>query len=203
MLPADWEQGYANVWMGTTTENHLEACRRLPRLFAVPAVRYFASMEPLLGPIDATTLQLSRPPTGLGLPPGPGAYDALTGAWRPHAEPAEALTSLPRLDWVITGGESGPRARPTHPDWVRTLRDACLATGTAFFHKQWGAWRPDTDEPDSLNVPPDWHNRPDYTCIDLAGASGNNQVFFQRLPKKKAGRDLDGRTWNQVPGYHD
>ncbi|HEY6794049.1 MAG TPA: phage Gp37/Gp68 family protein [Kineosporiaceae bacterium] len=46
------------------------------------------------------------------------------------------------LHWVITGGESGPQARPCDPDWVRAIRDTCHATGTAFFHKQWGGTRP-------------------------------------------------------------
>ena len=42
------------------------------------------------------------------------------------------------LDLVIVGGESGPRARPMHPDWVRSLRDQCVAAGVAFHFKQWG-----------------------------------------------------------------
>jgi hypothetical protein len=46
------------------------------------------------------------------------------------------------LDWVITGGESGPGAHPCHPTWVRAIRDACTSAGVAFFHKQWGGPRP-------------------------------------------------------------
>lgn len=77
------------------------------------------------------------------------------------AEPL--LGPLPGLDlagigWVITGGESGPGHRPVDAQWVREIRDTCLASGTAFFHKQWGGPRP---------------------------TSG--------------GRDLDGRTWNDMP----
>ncbi|MER6765100.1 MULTISPECIES: DUF5131 family protein [Amycolatopsis] len=49
---------------------------------------------------------------------------------------------LDGIDWVITGGESGPRARPCDPDWVRDIRDACENAGVAFFHKQWGGIRP-------------------------------------------------------------
>lgn len=44
------------------------------------------------------------------------------------------------LDWVICGGESGPGARPMHPDWARTLRDQCQAAGVKFLFKQWGEW---------------------------------------------------------------
>src|SRR5262249_20568020 len=61
------------------------------------------------------------------------------------AEPL--LGSLPslqldHLQWVITGGESGPRHRTCDPDWVRDLRDRCQAAGVAFFHKQWGGRTP-------------------------------------------------------------
>jgi len=43
---------------------------------------------------------------------------------------------------VIAGGESGPGARPMHPDWARGLRDQCKAAGVAYFFKQWGRWAP-------------------------------------------------------------
>jgi len=49
---------------------------------------------------------------------------------------------LTGIDWVIVGGESGPGARPMHPDWVRDIRDQCLTQGNAFFFKQWGGLRP-------------------------------------------------------------
>jgi protein gp37 len=54
------------------------------------------------------------------------------------------LTSLQldHVDWVITGGESGPRHRPCSADWVRDLRDRCATSGVAFFHKQWGGRSP-------------------------------------------------------------
>ena len=48
----------------------------------------------------------------------------------------------PKLDWVIAGGESGPGARPSHPDWYRSLRDECAAAGVPFLFKQWGEWLP-------------------------------------------------------------
>lgn len=49
---------------------------------------------------------------------------------------------LSGIDWVIVGGESGPRARPLEIEWVRDVRDQCLEQGTAFFFKQWGGFRP-------------------------------------------------------------
>jgi protein gp37 len=54
----------------------------------------------------------------------------------------ETSLNLTNIDWVITGGESGPRARPCDPDWVRDIRDACGHAGAAFFHKQWGGRTP-------------------------------------------------------------
>jgi protein gp37 len=50
--------------------------------------------------------------------------------------------NLNGIDWVITGGESGPRARPIDPEWVRAIRDACTSAGVPFFHKQWGGRSP-------------------------------------------------------------
>lgn len=48
------------------------------------------------------------------------------------------------LDWVIVGGESGPGARPMPADWVRPIRDHCVARGVPFFFKQWGGVRKHT-----------------------------------------------------------
>lgn len=49
---------------------------------------------------------------------------------------------LDGIHWVIVGGESGPGARPMHPDWARAIRDRCLDAGVPFFFKQWGGARP-------------------------------------------------------------
>ena len=77
----------------------------------------------------------------------------------------------PRIDWVIAGGESGGHARPMHPSWVRGIRDQCVASGVAFHFKQWGEWR----------LEHDLHE------------------FAKRVGKKAAGRELDGRTWDEFP----
>ena len=60
----------------------------------------------------------------------------------PLLEPLGDL-DLDGVDWVIVGGESGPRARRMRPEWVRSVRDRCIATGIPFFFKQWGSWGPD------------------------------------------------------------
>ena len=99
-----------NVWLGVSVEDQARADERIPDLLATPAAVRFVSAEPLLGPVDLTWLK----PTINALSP----------------------INHPSLDWVIAGGESGPAARPMHPDWVRALRDQCAAAGTAFFYKQ-------------------------------------------------------------------
>ncbi len=99
------------------------------------------------------------------------------------------LPDPPRIDWVIAGGESGPRARPSHPDWFRSLRNDCVAAGVPFFFKQWGEWLPSDDVPSEQQESLELQNRD----ADVAG------VVVFRVGKKAAGRVLDGRTWDEVP----
>ena len=111
----------------------------------------------------------------------------------------------PHVDWVIVGGESGPNARPMHPDWVRSLRDQCQAAGVPFLFKQWGEWRepiPGEQFDTSLgNVskPPAFMVWRDGTahCFDSAKAIDPKTMI--RVGKKTAGRLLDGREWNGFP----
>lgn len=114
MLPADWADGYPNVWLGTTVENQEEADRRIPHLLAVPATIKFLSCEPLLGPIRFSDV------------PGFNRVSLSLRNW-----------------WVIAGGESGPKARPPMISWVRSLRDQCAIAGVPFHFKQWGEYTPD------------------------------------------------------------
>jgi protein gp37 len=111
MLPADWADGYRNVWLGTTVENQREAARRVPHLLAAPAVIHFLSCEPLLGPVEIQNFLIPTRNQG--------------------------TATFTKLDWVIAGGESGPSFRPAEPDWFRSLRDQCAANDIAFLFKQW------------------------------------------------------------------
>jgi protein gp37 len=86
------------------------------------------------------------------------------------------------LDHVIVGGETGPRARPMHPDWVRGIRDQCQAVGVPFFFKSWGEWLPQIVA--SL----------DHKTIRL-----DDQWYAVRFGKKIAGYLLDGREWRELP----
>lgn len=129
MLPFGWQDfGLPpNVWIGATICNQDEADRDITKLLAVPAAKRFLSMEPLLGAVDVTGEYLTAK---LGSYPFKSLSD----------EHRTKLIDL--LDWVIVGGESGPNARPMHPDWARSLRDQCEAAGVPFLFKQWGEWKP-------------------------------------------------------------
>ena len=158
-----------NVWLGVSVENQQWADIRIPALLDTPAVVRFLSCEPLLGPVD---LRVSS---------------FIGGDW------------LKGLHWAIVGGESGHGARPMHPDWARELRDQCVDAEIPFLFKQWGAWGPTrwigagTDGTGRIIYVPDSEvsARPDAHPIE------GRQL--ERMGKGKAGRVLDGRTWDEFP----
>ncbi|MES2972414.1 MAG: phage Gp37/Gp68 family protein [Pseudomonadota bacterium] len=129
----DWLAGRNNVWLGATVVNQGEADRDVPKLLDVQALVRFLSIEPILGPICLTELQ----------PPGESRtwIDALRGTASSLAGTGPTW-AVPRIDWVIVGGESGPGARPMHPTWAQQLRNECAAAGVPFLFKQWGEWLP-------------------------------------------------------------
>jgi protein gp37 len=134
------------IWLGVSTETQRWADIRIAALLDTPAVVRFISAEPLLGPIRLDPHWLDR---------APDLDSALPASRHGHPEGRS-------LNWVIVGGESGPKHRPVDLDWVRSLRDQCVVTRTAFFFKQVGGRSP-----------------------------------------KAGGRDLDGRTWDQMPDRID
>lgn len=178
-----------NVWLGATICNQAEADRDIPKLLDVPAAKRFLSIEPLLGPVDLTRLSPKL---------FAAKANALTGMWKWVEGPSRKET--PALDWVIVGGESGPQARPMHPDWVRALRDQCQTAGVPFFFKQWGEWAPRDQW--SYHV-----SMRKQTAIKFDGSPVSNDDApqdvgghrFEFVGKKSAGRLLDGREWNEVP----
>lgn len=157
-----------NVWLGVSTENQQWADIRIPALLDTPAAVRFVSAEPLLGPIDLIGQLCETCDANMEAPQCNACYRR----WR--VRPGRDN----RIDWVIVGGESGPGARPMHPDWVRSLRDQCQAGGVPFLFKQWGEYIPEV-------VP--------------APLSGLGIQSWRRVGKKAAGRELDGREWNQYP----
>jgi protein gp37 len=126
-----------NVWLGVSVEDQKWADIRIPALLDTPAAVRFLSCEPLLRPITLRREWLVPQATVCG-------YTGKTT--EDHAAAASVLRGFakqldPRaafVDWVIAGGESGPGARPMHPDWARSLRDQCAVAGIPFFLKQTG-----------------------------------------------------------------
>lgn len=117
-LPLDWNIGWPNVWLGVSAEDQDNADQRIPYLLRIPAAIRFVSCEPLLGPINLSKTLLSETSND--------SFNALF----------PRLTY--QLDWVIVGGESGPKSRAMHPDWARVIRDQCQDSLIPFFFKQWG-----------------------------------------------------------------
>lgn len=131
----------ANVWVGTSVEDQPRADERIPLLLQIPAKVRFLSCEPLLGELDLMDYM------------------------------AQMYGGFSRIDWVICGGESGPRSRPMRLEWARSMRDQCGLVDVPFFFKQWGEYAPTPDV---------------EGCMYRAG-------------KIKAGRLLDGREWSEFP----
>jgi protein gp37 len=105
-------------------------------------------------------------------------------------------------DWVIAGGESGPKARPMHPEWVRSIRDQCSAAGVPFLFKQWGEWAPRGRESEGLqNVDSVPRLRMTDRGADgsILGAKGGNDVWMQRSGKAFNGRLFYGAEHNGFP----
>ena len=159
MIPDRWSVAMPkNFWLGITVVNQAEADRDIPKLLMTlnVAVR-FLSMEPLLGPVDIQY-----------------AIDLMP--WQIGGGDAG-------LHWVIVGGESGPNARPMHPEWARSLRDQCAAAGAPFLFKQWGEFAP------------------------AKGYSGDKMIHYVfpdmyqmiRVGTKAAGRLLDGVQHDGYP----
>ena len=116
----------SNIWLGVSVEDQKAATLRVPALLETPAVVRFLSCEPLIAPVDLS--RISR---------GSAVIDSLRGDVCTLS--GEIYAACPAaIDWVICGGESGPNARPMHPDWARSLRDQCQPAGVPFFFKQWG-----------------------------------------------------------------
>lgn len=185
--PAGHRWPLPNVWLGTSVEDQHWADVRIPHLILTPASVRFLSCEPLLGPIS--------------------------------------LIPLRRIDWVIVGGESGPNARPMHPAWARRLRDECVYAGVPFLFKQWGEYLPAevVDDPRMSHGRAYTSHRGGRSAAVVrerpkgAFQSGRTRLMepgdvtigglmmldrdtvAERVGKHKAGRELDGCTWDEYP----
>lgn len=201
MLPHGWSGGWPNVWLGCTVVNQAEALRDMPKLVAVPARVRFLSMEPLLGPVDLTlddAVCLPCPNSaGMMMDPETGVYECCR---RCHYT---GIGDEWGIHLVIVGGESGPGARPMHPDWARSLRDQCNAAGVAFHFKQWGEWAPGASRQRRNSWVPGRLYEATTVFGNAAWIAAQNapwSYLLERVGKKAAGRLLDGRTWDEMPG---
>lgn len=194
-----------NVWLGVSVEDQATADLRIPLLLDTPAATRFVSVEPMLGPVNLTKIMgtacLASDGSCCGDRPWLDTLRGIQGCSRAGAYGFPLKMQMPRgLDWVIAGGESGPGARPLHPDWVRALRDRCAAARVPFFFKQWGAWLPTNMWAIGPGAPPvtaiDGYGNlvpPDVAPQDVGGQR------FSHVGKKAAGALLDGVMHREFP----
>lgn len=175
--PPPWP--LSNVWLGVSVEDQKWADIRVPALLGTPAAVRFLSCEPLLGPLDASE------------------YLTPDGCHTHMGEKFPTICQSPScgtaIDWAIVGGESGPGARPMHPDWARSLRDQCNAANVPFFFKQWGEWAPN-----GWRGIGNFHTQRERLVGKPLDDMGHHEVI-ERVGKKAAGRLLDGREWSEYP----
>lgn len=173
----DWP--WRNVWLGVSVEDQKTADERIPLLLETPAAVRWVSYEPALGEINFRCIKETCPDHD-------NYFDAIGG-----------IRSIrPCIDWVVAGGESGPSARPAHPDWFRQARDQCQAAHVPFFFKQWGEW---------LHVTQMNHVFSDseldrLTFKTICRDTGKGDLYF-RVGKKRAGALLDGTPWREFPAF--
>jgi protein gp37 len=176
-----------NVWLGVSAENQHWLEQRVPHLLETPAAKRWISAEPLLRPLDLEPFILPVPQWSNG--------------W---------LNNYPfdypkhRLDWVVAGGESGPGARPMHPDWARDLRDQCADAAVPFHFKQWGEHAPGEVAGDYLDAEKAakgltfFNERWDEAWSEPDGHCDDEPDVY-RIGKKRAGRKLDGQLHDGFP----
>ncbi len=219
-----------NVWLGATICNQPEADRDIPKLLNVPAAKRFLSIEPLLGPVNLRPINEDREVNEVDCLK-PDRWEQAIAAWRDSGDNwvedfedwfgvtlSDAPTGHmhPGIDWVIVGGESGPGARPMHPDWARSLRDQCAEAGVPFLFKQWGEFAEhDAGKPlrlvdaygeEAENILANIGDPTSFVHVDGRHWAQVDDVplgvrarLMLRVGKKSAGRLLDGRTWDGVP----
>jgi len=133
----------AHIWWGVSVEDQQSADERIPLLLLTPAAVRFVSVEPMVGTVDLTRyLGFTGDNGEVGLEERGWGYNSYSGGFIGKGED-DCYDPQCGLDWIICGGETGPDARPLHPDWVRSLRDQCQSAAVPFFFKSWGEWRGD------------------------------------------------------------
>ncbi|MDR3438995.1 phage Gp37/Gp68 family protein [Telmatospirillum sp.] len=213
-----------NAWFGVSVEDQAAADERIPDLLETPAALRWISAEPLLGQVDLIRIGYGEdtfddcgghPESDRGAVATGWWWDVTTGNfWSDNRnadgsrEGLELIGRYPRIDWIVAGGESGPHARPMHPDWARSLRDQCAATDVPFFFKQWGEYHPSAehdpdprrcgDTPEAIHVTGDREFRPGEQ-YRLIASKAPGWAGMCRIGKKAAGHLLDSKEHLEVP----
>lgn len=169
----DFEGPHPRIWLGVSIEDQAAADERIPLLLDTPAAVRWVSAEPLLGPVILNSCWIHES-CGYGNDDDPAMSHCFGCAGVSGYSELCAWPSK-KIDWVVVGGESGPNARPMHPDWARSLRDQCAVAGVPFLFKQWGEWAPS------------------------AAATSPANGLMARVGKKAAGRLLDGVQHDGYP----
>ena len=174
-----------NVWLLTSVSDQQTADAMIPPLLQCRnlAPVLGLSMEPLVGPVNIWSKL------------GPCVWSGR------DQETARGI------DWVIVGGESGHGARPMHPQWAIDIRNQCQAAGVPFFYKQWGEWAPYYDVGAPFTEQEILGDKMAWVAIDGRWTTdqikpddfGDGTVLMSRVGKDAAGRELDGRTWDEFP----
>lgn len=174
-LPHDWP--WPNAWLGFTAENQARFDERSIYAERIPAALWFVSSEPLLGRIDMT--------------------ERLGIRWNREARQFERLKDS-CIGWVIAGGETGPKARPTNPFWVQSLKLQAVVAGVPFHFKSWGEWVTEYQAPEDIILP--GTSRLPWAEKDKDGEyTRGDQTAVYKVGREKSGRLLDGVLWDQMP----
>ena len=181
MKPVFWDDVRASIWLGTTVEDEARAEKNIQHLIEHDSAVRFISNEPMLGAIRT---------------------DFWLKAHRFYL--SSICEELYPIDWWICGGESGPNARPMHPEWVRDVRDACAEAAVPFLFKQWGEWTPGENverQKGTIRVASYWNDQWHESRENLSATDGHidDEPDVYRVGKKEAGRMLDGVEHNGFP----
>ena len=190
---------FGNCWLGVTAENQEQADKRIPILLSIPAALHWVNYGPALGPVDyskwlAPACSLCNGIMSVDADPYPGGKPC------PRCINDQGIDPV-RIRWLAAEGESGPGARPSHPDWLRSAQHQCSTAGVPFLFKQWGEWAPMgllAAKGKSIYLANNGSIISDdaYSAGDGAGL---NPCRMVKVGKKAAGRLLDGREWNEYP----
>jgi protein gp37 len=193
-----------HFWLGVSVEDKKRAAERIPELLRTPAAVRFLSIEPLLENVDIHVGDKAcEHPSLDGIEPSGTVMEcSICKGWFvfEQLELDGGYSRARTIDWAICGGESGPNARPMHPDWVRSVRNQCEAAKVPFFFKQWGTWQPHPNPP---NPKSSYHGGIALLPNGHFGDQGDwwegRAQCMDRVGKKHAGHLLDGEAYLQFP----